>query len=308
MKEENSSTLILCANCGKGEECSGDLLKSCTACKMVKYCNRDCQIAHRPQHKKACKKRAAELHDKALFKEPPPPEDCPICFLPLSFITSQKYFKSCCGKFICTGCIYGMIQDAAKRGKKREEAGICAFCRAPHTNSDEEYVKRTEKLTNNADAVYTLGRLYAEGDMGLPQDWVKANELYLKAGELGCADAYFTLGDSYDDGNGVEVDKGKAKHYWELAAMGGDVPARYNLGYTEWIAGNIKRAMKHVMISARAGQDESLGKVKAGFMDGFVTKEEYEGTLRAYHNSQLEMKSGMRDEAAAHGGWLMAMM
>ena len=65
MKEENNSTLILCANCGKGEECSGDLLKSCTACKMVKYCNRDCQIAHRPQHKKACKKRAAELHDKA---------------------------------------------------------------------------------------------------------------------------------------------------------------------------------------------------------------------------------------------------
>ena len=33
-----------CANCSKGgEENSGDL-KACTACKLVKYCNRDCQI------------------------------------------------------------------------------------------------------------------------------------------------------------------------------------------------------------------------------------------------------------------------
>ena len=39
------STDNTCANCSKGEECSGDL-KSCTACKLVKYCNQDCQIAH----------------------------------------------------------------------------------------------------------------------------------------------------------------------------------------------------------------------------------------------------------------------
>ena len=52
-----------CANCGKGDESSGDL-KACTACKLVKYCNRECQIAHRPLHKKACKKRAAEIHDE----------------------------------------------------------------------------------------------------------------------------------------------------------------------------------------------------------------------------------------------------
>jgi hypothetical protein len=36
-----------------------------------------------PKHKKLCKQRAAELHDEALFKEPPPKEDCPICFLPM---------------------------------------------------------------------------------------------------------------------------------------------------------------------------------------------------------------------------------
>ena len=38
---------------------------------MVKYCNAACQMAHRPQHKKECKMRAAELHDEELFKRPP---------------------------------------------------------------------------------------------------------------------------------------------------------------------------------------------------------------------------------------------
>ena len=56
---ESQNEMSTCANCGKGEESSIDL-KSCAACKLVKYCCRDCQIAHRPQHKKECKKRAAE--------------------------------------------------------------------------------------------------------------------------------------------------------------------------------------------------------------------------------------------------------
>ena len=73
--------------------------------------------------------------------------------------------------------------------------------------------------------------------------------------------------------------------------MGGHVHARYNLGYTE--------AQKHVMISAGTGHDESLDKVKSGFRNGIVTKDEYEGALRAYHNSQLEVKSDMRDKVAA---------
>ena len=55
-----------CANCGKE---SGDAvkLKNCTACYLVKYCGVDCQKIHRKQHKKACKKRAAELKDEKLY-------------------------------------------------------------------------------------------------------------------------------------------------------------------------------------------------------------------------------------------------
>ena len=97
----------------KGEEDSNGELKTCTACKMVKYCSRDCQKAHRPQHKKECRKRAAELHDEALFRQPPQKEDCPICMIPMAVNgDATDVFKSCCGNFICIGCSHAMKMEA----------------------------------------------------------------------------------------------------------------------------------------------------------------------------------------------------
>ena len=263
---------------------------------MVKYCNAACKKKHRSKHKKACERRVAELHDEALFKEHPPREDCPICFLPLPLDPGQTTFQSCCGKYICLGCIYAM-REARGRGK----IGLCAFCREPASNSDEEDIKQIKKLmeADNADAFYNLAGYYEDGDF-LPQDYEKANELWLKAGELGCAEAYHKLGLSYTMGRGVEVDEKKAIHFYELAAIaGGDVHARYNLGYMEEKAGNHHRAYKHCLLSARAGHKLSLDAVKEGFMDGIVTKDEYASTLRAYQQRVDEAKSDDRDKAEA---------
>ena len=298
----STDDIIVCANCGKGEgeESAGDL-KSCTACKLVKYCNRDCQIAHRPQHKKACKKRAAELYEEALFNEPPPNEECPICMLLLPIAAEEHSFESCCGKIICMGCIHAMAMEEVRKGKKKEEMGMCPYCRTPETSSDEEDAKRLTKQIEkgNAMACYNLAGRYADGIRGMRQDMTKANELWLKAGDLGCADAYFNLGISYGVGNGVEADKKKAKYYYELAAMMGNVTARHNLGVFEGKAGNYQRTFKHMIIAARAGFTQSFDRVKKGFMDGHLTKEEYASALRAYHERQTEMKSDMRADAAA---------
>ena len=54
----------------------------------------------------------------------------------------------------------------------------------------------------------------------------------------------------------------------EIAAMMGLELARYNLGIAEGNDGNFDRAMKHLMISAKCGHDDSLQKVKEGFMIG----------------------------------------
>ena len=61
----------------------------------------------------------------------------------------------------------------------------------------------------------------------------KALEHWHRAAELGCAEAYGNIGNVYNDGIGVKVDKKKASRYYELAAIGGSEVARYNLGYEE---------------------------------------------------------------------------
>ena len=296
--ELSATVTTSCANCGKGEESSGDL-KACTACKIVKYCNRGCQIAHRPQHKKECKKRAKELYDEKLFKEHPPPEDCPICFIPLPVELTQTTFPACCGKYICNGCLYGMVLEQMKKGKKDEELGICAFCRKLPASSDEENIERYKKLMEmgNAEAYHQLGGYYADGEMGMPQDHAKANELWLQAGKLGCAGGNSHLGGSYEKGMGVVVDQKKAKHYWELAAMGGNIIARHNLAVKEYNAGTYQRAYKHYMIAAKAGDKDSLDEVKEGFKKGFVAKDEYEQTLRIHQKLMDAETSDTRSEA-----------
>jgi len=282
--------ISICAACGK--EGNSDNMNNCNKCKMVKYCNAACKKKHRSKHKKACERRVAELHDEKLFKEPPPQEECPIC-LQILPPAEKTIVESCCGKRICNGCIFAMQISEGK--------DLCAFCRTPNAKTDEEHIKRTKKLMDkgNAEAHYMLAGCYARGMKGLPQDWAKAIELLLKAGELGSAVAYFNLGCSYVIGEGI--DKEKAEHYWELAAMGGDIDARYYLGREDYRTGNHQRAMKHWIISAKAGHKESLEIVKKGFMKGLVTKDEYANTLRAYHERQKEMKSDQRDKAVASG-------
>ena len=95
------------------------------------------------------------------------------------------------------------------------------------------------------------------------------------------------------------MDLKKSKHYYELAAMSGYIDARHNLGNMEWNeAGNHQRAMKHYLISARAGYDLSLDMVRDGFKCGLITKDEYSHTLRAYQQRQNEINSDERVKAA----------
>ena len=293
---DDMSNMSKCANCGK--EGNSNDMNACNKCQSVKYCNAECKKKHRKKHKLdcglLCERRAAELYDEQLFKDPPPRDECPICMLTLLYGNNTETFKPCCGKTVCSGCIYAILE---------REGGVdkCPFCRAPEEGR-KGLVQKVKKQMDrgNAGAFDMLGSYYAQGKMGLPQNG-KACELWLKAGELGCAEAYYNLGVVYDNGMGVKMDRNKAKHYWELAAVTGNVKARFNIGCMELKAGNVQRSYKHFVIAARSGDERALGQVKKGFMECLVTKDEYANTLRAYHERQKEMKSEMRDKAAASG-------
>ena len=214
---------------------------------------------------------------------------------------------SCCGKMVCKGCIYAFRSRATK-----EEHDVCPFCRTPPT-SDKELINRLEKRIdlNDPIAIYNMGGYYDKGQYGLHKNRAKALEFWHRAGELGYANAYFAIGSAYYFGRGVEVDEKKAKHYYELAAMRGDIEARYNLGFMEWEAGKmdrtvkhwlkLERVLKHFKIAAKDGDSKSLESIRRMNGYGDATKDDYDEALRSYQSYLDEVKSDQRDEAAAAG-------
>ena len=245
-----------------------------------------------------------------LFQDPPPKEDCPICLLPMPFSNGlcgvNKAYQPCCGKMICYGCVVAS-EDEIEKGNIKP---WCPLCRLIIQKDDDEFVKRIKKRMklNDAHAFYTLGCSYLNGDLGLPQNHRKAFELWNQAAKLGSCNAHNALADAYlglGDGNfDMARDIEKTIHHYKLAAMGGHEVARHILGLHEGNKGRIIKSIKHFMISARCGNGDSLKKIGEWYKDryanelGFVTKDMYASTLRAYQNVQDEMKSDERVKAA----------
>ena len=282
-----------CANCGK-HGIDTVKLKNCTACRLVKYCGVDCQKAHRKQHKKACKQRAAQLKDEQLYSqghERPEGDFCPICTLPIPLsMQEHSAFMACCMKRICNGC----DMAAKKRGMFD-----CPFCRAPRPDSDTDQLAMIQARVEKKDpeATLLLGQRYFFGSLGLQKDVRKAVELFTKAAELGSVDALFDLGNAYYSGEVVQEDKAKAAEFYKIAAMQGHVESRYQLGCCEGQKGNYDRAVRHFLISAKMGDKDSFEIIKDLFMEGVVAKEQYTQALRGYQDALEEMKSHDRDEA-----------
>ena len=262
----------------------------------------------------AYKLRAAELHDEALFQDPPAKEECPICFLPMPVglmccislppatitsipvfdfecanrdsvnVATEEYYE-CCGKSICKGCIYSFIQS----GNNEK----CPYCKAERINkTDEERIEELMKRVdvNDANAIYLLGSYYSHGHLGLQQDQEKALELWTQAAKLGSSQAHFHLGNVYKG-----VDLKKEKFHYDAAAMAGNDVARNNLGSIEGNSGNMDRAMKHWIIAASAGNYHAMQTLRRIFEEGIGSRDVIDSTLTAYNNSCAEMSSEARD-------------
>lgn len=263
-----------CASCGIAEVDNIRLLQDCTACNLVRFCSIECQREHSLQHKHDCcsTKRVlttAESRDEILFKQPERTHDgdCPICLIPLSIDLNKSTMMACCSKVICIGCDYAIqIREVEDRLDS-----ICPFCREHIPTSQEEAdrnrMKRIE--VNDPVAIRQMGARYcSEGD------YKSAFQYYTKAAELGDVGAHYELSLMYRDGKVVEKDKEKELYLLEQAAIRGHPFARHNLGCAEWKNDRHDRAMKHFIIAAKLGHDNSLGALKLGFQRGLVSKED----------------------------------
>jgi TPR repeat protein len=294
---------------------------------VAKYCNADCQRNHWLKHKKECKQQ----YDEALFKDPPPKEDCPICCLPMpvnliSCISlppaglnlrlppgnifsvpvydfamaneglaseDMKHYYECCGKSICRGCAHSFMQSG--------NGGTCPFCKTERIG--KTFVEREERVeelrkrveANDAVAMYVLGTYYDVGRGGLLRDRTKANKLFAKAAELGSSNAHFSLGGYYFDEGGGDLKK--AKIHYEAAAMLGHDQARFYTGMMEFNSDKKERAVKHWMIAASAGHCKAMKALTGTCFDqGYVNFDALDSTFEAYNSACAEMRSEARDK------------
>ena len=291
MSEESEADVSCCASCGI-TEIDDIKLVPCDDCYLVRYCSDVCRQDHKSEHEEVCEKRAAELRDELLFKQPEVTHlgDCPICMIPLPIDLNKSTMNMCCSKVICDGCVYATV----KRDLEMRLPQSCPFCREPKPKTEEEAHKQSMRRIemNDPAAMCQEGsEKYSEGD------YQSAFEYYVKSAELGYAHAHWRLGCLYHEGKGVEQNEGKEIHHMEEAAIGGHPKARFSLAAHELNNGCTERAVKHWIIAATQGDDNSIKILMKAFKWGLLEKEDLDSALRAHKAAVDATKSPHRDMA-----------
>ncbi|KAL7539150.1 hypothetical protein ACHAWF_006316 [Thalassiosira exigua] len=235
---------------------AADEMRKCDACGKVYDGQDKCEECELAQALHDYWKDRPLPSDEGLFAAPQPAEECQICLLPLD--------------------------PTSGLARSHEE--------------EEEMAEQRIKKHDDANTIFYLACCLDLGAFGSHKDSKKATKLYfqafLKGRGWGAAEE---LGFAYACGRGVERDNEVAKKWLTLAAIEGSVLARGELSKMEMDAGNTCRAMKHLLIAAGAGDDESLKEVTQGYKDGHVKKDDLDKALRAHERARRDMKSDLRD-------------
>jgi hypothetical protein len=296
-----------CASCGIAQVDDIKLFE-CNSCDLARYCSDDCQENHKSEHEEDCKKRAAELRDELLFKQPESTHlgDCPICMIPLPLDEEKISFRFCCCNFVCEGCMH---QSFKREMEERRRYPECPFCREPTPTGDNMKSSLNKLSMKRVKAKDPVAMCLMGGDLDSKGDHIGAFEWFTKAAELGHVEAHYQLSILYEEGHGVEKDSGKEIHHLEVATIGGHPGARHNLAVLEFNEGSRERAGKHWIIAATQGQDESIESLMNMFkLEGIeggrrsVSKEDLAAALRGHQAAVEAYKSPQREAAAAFHG------
>ena len=146
-----------------------------------------------------------------------------------------------------------------------------------------------------------LGNSFYYGLNGFPEDDALAARYYLKAVDLNAADneVYLNLGILFYNGNGVDLDYGKAATCFQRAADMDDPTALYNLAICYYngkgVAVNRDMAMECVRRSAELGNKDAQNYLDA------LRQEEYERQLRQEQAMQEAIDNQIITCPSCHG-------
>ena len=138
----------------------------------------------------------------------------------------------------------------------------CPYCREKVEVSDAETLQRIQKSMSlgDAGAFARMAACYICCELGLARDMEMEYKLLLRAIELGSAGACLLVARHYGhEHESLGHDCSMSTEYLiKVGAKRGHIDSRYYLGLEELDRGNIELAVKHLMISAAAGHDDSL--------------------------------------------------
>lgn len=127
--EEPPRALLACQACGKAGP-----PKTCSGCKAVFYCDRDCQIRDRMDHRtmcaglKKCRLQQEQEIEKAKKllqdKQEHAVTECAIC-LEENASSEASFVKLHCGHFFCYVCLY----ECQVQSLEKLAPGSCPLCR-----------------------------------------------------------------------------------------------------------------------------------------------------------------------------------
>ena len=185
------------------------------------------------------------------------------------------------------------------------KAFACPVCRSNmHACFDDKVeIKALMKRVDagHHEAMRDIGTYYFKGEMGLRQDKAGGLKWYHRAVEAGSGMAAFSLGAEYHEDDGVDKYHHKALEYYQKSTELGYIPAFPIVGAILLERGEIEEAYVNFRKAAMCGlRDEHLFKtLRYGFLERFITKDEYAYTLRENQKACTEMRSADRERAMA---------
>ncbi|KAL7523399.1 hypothetical protein ACHAWF_000503 [Thalassiosira exigua] len=182
----------------------------------------------------------------------------------------------------------------------------CPFCRTLGISlTDSEKTSRIVKRARNgmANDVRTVASWMYNGRKGYEQDTVEAMKWYRRAADLGNPQACAVIGFAHVRGEmSLEQNYEQGINFLQKSIKLGDVQIFFWLALENWKRGEIEDSILNFRKGAVCGYDKCLEQMLTLFKSGFITKEEYEFTLRAYQTATGEMESKDREDAVVFLG------
>ena len=201
--------------------------------------------------------------------------------------------QACCCTAICNGCFHANRAREDEGGLKRK----CPFCRKrpPKTKKEADICLMNRAAANDPLALRKIGLdKYLRGNDD-DETFLEAVEYLSRAAALRDAFALFYLSCFRRMGKGVERDEKLGIYYLEESALAGANDARFALGMFEEEKGNFDRAVKHWIIAANCGHDDSLDSLKKCYKEGRISKEDFASALRTHQATVNATKSPQRE-------------